>query len=598
MLKKNGSLWKKIAMLLEQRKYSYDHISSKLGVSCDQIKYVARSEKIYKMPYHVFKHNEETFSKFKELLIKLDIKNLTYQEMADEITERLQQSGMISKNFRFTKDQILKWRLKLGLNNRFAVPIKKESELYVDILDLLKTRKYTSRDIANVKGVTVGQVQNIAFKERLLFNSYYGILRENPQAWNFFKNRFNILYNRKKLRYKDIKIILNKELHDMKYLPEEVCLAEDGLRYIGSTKLGFKPRNNPTSSNDLGVYKEFLISKFNKNIFTFDEVYNKLNNKYGLKKSSCSQILLKLKNKNVIGFSLHRPGLYTMVDWEYNNKRYSVKNSNNKGVLFYTGKGSFSFADLVREIIISYGHPVVFNQILEKLYDLNLNITGQYLFFIVQGQRRTYFRSSKIPKVDSIDYKLSDHVVKLYFVPGIVTLDDLNAEIEKKLLLSIKKYFNSQSEKLLEGKEIDTIIKHLVLLIFDDAKIDYVLPNRKRPDIIIGDNIVEIKKKINLTNILSTYFKYGEYADILEMWYVDKDIDVSLKSSLELKYGLKIQLKDDNLVILHKGYRKYISLVPINKVISFFEKKGIAKDQPLMVLIEDKYINSAEVDVI
>ena len=87
MLKKNGSLWKKIAMLLEQRKYSYDHISSKLGVSCDQIKYVARSEKIYKMPYHVFKHNEETFSKFKELLIKLDIKNLTYQEMADEIEE-------------------------------------------------------------------------------------------------------------------------------------------------------------------------------------------------------------------------------------------------------------------------------------------------------------------------------------------------------------------------------------------------------------------------------------------------------------------------------------------------------------------------------
>lgn len=536
MLKQNNLKWKEIAMLLKGRNLSYLQIAKITGMAEDQIKYVATTQKIYKNPYK-FIFTNENISILKDLISKY--MGLKDKEMAYRINKSMHKSRILPATINITKDNLVYWRLKLGYKKNSSI-IKLNHELQQKVIMLLEKRCYNHKEIAETVGLSVNQVDYIAHKhgiKQLPLN----ILIENPAAWAYFERNAKDLFS-KGVKYKKMASLLNKELHSKNFIPQKVVLSTDSLRLILRNKFNLPKRMHHVQTHGFKAYSDFIKQVLKeKKIISKEQLHYFMHDKFKLKKDSCEQIYMQLRWNKVIASSIQRPLKYILVDW-VDGSKYKIRESEGKKNIWFTGKGRFTNADLIQSILLEQGHPMTYGQIVQELKDkFGLSITGWDLGAIINSERRRIKKLKSYPKVDVIIHKIKNYLLFLYVVPNKITTNEITTDIEKELIQNYRKDLKDHLKGTIEGKQIDKCLKTVACSLWDFKK-DYVLKNKKRPDLISRDKIIEIKKILDNKTLTSIKEKYGHYANQIEVWYLykktlnipDKDEQISIKSIKEV----------------------------------------------------------------
>ncbi len=517
ILRQKTKLWYKISSLLKKKNLSYLDISKKLNVTCDQIKYVAMTDKIYKMAHGYISQNPKGYFIVKNLIKKYDKQGLTYENIANRINQYLHKLNLLPNRINITKVMVTKWRMKLGFKKR--VIIKSNSKTWRKILSLAKSRRYTYQQIANALNIKKTQVESVVYRQNIRQTPFNQLIL-NPKAWLYFKKRSLKLFN-SNMDYGKMARLLNKELHSKGFLPRQIILYSDCLRHILRNKIKLPVRIIREKTYGLSTYSKFIKTILkNKKIIPKDHLSKLMYKRFKLKQSSYEQIYMKLRWKRVIASSVQRPLCYTLVNWK--NTKYKIEKYKKRTFIWFTGKGRFTNADLIKITLMNIGYPTTFGQISRELKNrFKLNISGWDLGIIINSERIRAKRHKKFPNIDVITHKIKDNLIFLYTVPEIVTIDKITPSIERKLIREHKIDLKDHLRDIRDGKELDTCLKNIACHLWN-FKRDVVLKNGKRPDLILKDKIIEIKKVIDAKTITSINQKYGKYANFIEVWYLNK----------------------------------------------------------------------------
>ena len=406
--------------------------------------------------------------------------------------------------------------------------IKKNSEMWEKVSKIAKLRKYTNQQIANILGVRKGQIESIIYRQTIRKNPF-NILILNQKAWKYFKIKSKELF-KTGFDYKRMAKILNKELHSKGFLPKQIKLHPDCLRHILKNKLNLPKRSNRVNTHGFETYSKFIANILkNKDFITKEQLNKLMYNKFELKKGSCEQIYMGLRWNKIIASSVQRPLKYRLVTWK--NTTYKIEKYNNKDFIWFTGKGRFTNADLIKSILVEKGHPLTFGQIIREIKrKFNFKIDGWDLGIIINNERKRAKRLKTSPNIDLITHRIKNDLIFLYVAPGIIDLDKITPNTETKLVKNYKKDIKYHLKGTVEGKELEKCLKNIACSLWN-FKRDLVLENKKRPDLIKKDKIVDIKKVVDTKTITSINEKYGKYADNIEIWYLNKKPETLVNKS-------------------------------------------------------------------